>query len=178
MEALGVSRTAIREGLRGLEALGLVTIRHGSGVYVHDDLNSGPARQRLPRATRSREPRDLIEVCLIVEPHIAGLAALRRTVDDVRRLKRDIEQFRAQIGVVRRPPTDLGFHVDLCRATHNPLLLAIVRWVITFYARSGQIPVRRDTDHHVQIYEAVRAGDAEAAHLAMQMHLQWVRDGL
>ena len=31
MEALGVSRTAIREGLRGLEALGLVTIRHGSG---------------------------------------------------------------------------------------------------------------------------------------------------
>jgi DNA-binding FadR family transcriptional regulator len=178
MEALGVSRTAIREGLRGLEALRLVTIRHGSGVYVHDAVNAGPARQRLPRAIRSREPRDLIEVRLIVEPHIAGLAALRRTADDVRRLKRDIEQFRADIGVLRRPPTDLGFHVDLCRATHNPVLLAIVRWVITFYARSGQIPVRRDTDHHAQIFEAVRSGDAEAARLAMQRHLQWVRDRL
>jgi GntR family transcriptional repressor for pyruvate dehydrogenase complex len=177
MEALGVSRTAIREGLRGLEALRLVTIRHGSGVYVHDAVNSGPAR-RLPLAIRSREPRDLIEVRLIVEPHIASLAALRRTADDVRRLKRDIEQFRAQIGVVRRPPTDLGFHVNLCRATHNPVLLAIVRWVIAFYARSGQIPVRRDTDHHARIFEAVRSGDAEAARLAMQMHLQWVRDRL
>jgi GntR family transcriptional regulator, transcriptional repressor for pyruvate dehydrogenase complex len=177
MEALGVSRTAIREGLRGLEALRLVTIRHGSGVYVHDAVNSGPAR-RLPLAIRTREPRDLIEVRLIVEPHIASLAALRRTADDVRRLKRDIEQFRAQIGVVRRPPTDLGFHVNLCRATHNPVLLAIVRWVIAFYARSGQIPVRRDTDHHARIFEAVRSGDAEAARLAMQMHLQSVRDRL
>ena len=96
----------------------------------------------------------------------------------VSRLRRDIEQFRAQIGVVWRPPTDLGFHVDLCRATHNPVLLAIVRWVIAFYARSGQIPVQRDTDHHAQIFEAVRAGDAEAARLAMQGHLQWVRDRL
>ena len=178
MEAMGVSRTAIRESLRGLEALGLVAIRHGSGVYVQDGGGPGRARRRLSLAGRTREPRDLIEVRLIVEPEIAGLAALRRTADDVRRLKRDIEQFRADIGVVRRPPTDLGFHVDLCRATHNPLLLAIVRWVIDFYARSGQIPVRRDTDHHAQIYEAVRAGDAQAARTAMRMHLEWVRDRL
>ncbi len=54
----------------------------------------------------------------------------------------------------------------------------IVRWVIAFYARSGQIPVRRDTDHHAGIFDAVRAGDAEASRLAMQRHLQWVRDRL
>ena len=178
MEALGVSRTAIREGLRGLEALGLVTIRHGSGVYVQDGAGAGQARRRLPLATRSREPRDLIEVRLIVEPEIAGLAALRRTADDVRRLKRDIEQFGADIGVVRRPPTDLGFHVDLCRATHNPLLLAIVRWVIDFYARSGQMPERKDVDDHARIHEAVRRGNGEAARAAMRAHLEWVRDRL
>lgn len=178
MEALGVSRTAIREGLRGLEALGLVSIRHGSGVYVHDGVGAGRTYRCLPASRRTREPRDLIEVRLIVEPEIAGIAALRRTSDDVRRLKRDIEQFRAQIGVVRRPPTDLGFHVDLCRATHNPLLLAIVRWVIDFYARSGQAPVRRDTGDHARIYEAVRARDAGAARAAMRLHLEWVRDRL
>src|SRR5204862_2924098 len=178
MEALGVSRTAIREGLRGLEALGLVTIRHGSGVYVQDGAGAGQARRRLPLATRSREPRDLIEVRLIVEPEIAGLAALRRTADDVRRRKRDIEQFGADIGVVRRPPTALGFHVDLCRATHNPLLLAIVRWVIDFYARSGQMPERKDVDDHARIHEAVRRGNGEAARVAMRAHLEWVRDRL
>jgi GntR family transcriptional repressor for pyruvate dehydrogenase complex len=178
MEALGVSRTAIREGLRGLEALGLVSVRHGSGVYVRDGAATGSRRHRLPQTTRSREPRDLIEVRLIVEPYIASLAALRRTPDDIRRLKRDIEQFRADIGVVRRPPTDLGFHVNLCRAAHNPVLLIIVRWVIAFYARSGQVPLRLDTDHHGRIYEAVRAGDAETARRAMLMHLEWVRDRL
>jgi DNA-binding FadR family transcriptional regulator len=178
MEALGVSRTAIREGLRGLEALGLVAIRHGSGAYVQDGGSPGRARRRFSPSPRTREPRDLIEIRLIVEPEIAALAALRRTGDDLRRLKRDIEQFRADIGVVRRPPTDLGFHVDLCRATHNPLLLAIVRWVIDFYARSGQMPVRLDTDHHAGIYEAVRAGDAGTARTAMRAHLEWVRDRL
>jgi DNA-binding GntR family transcriptional regulator len=50
--------------------------------------------------------------------------------------------------------------------------------LLSRYARSGQIPVRRDTDHHAQIFEAVRAGDAEAARLAMQGYLQWVRDRL
>jgi len=178
MEALGVSRTAIREGLRGLEALRLVSIRHGSGVYVHDGAGAGRIHRRLPASRRPREPRDLIEVRLIVEPEIAGIAALRRTSDDVRRLKRDVEQFRAEIGVMRRPPTDLGFHVDLCRATHNPLLLTIVRWVIDFYARSGQEPIRRATDDHARIYEAVRAGDAGGARTAMRRHLEWVRHRL
>jgi len=50
--------------------------------------------------------------------------------------------------------------------------------VIAFCARSGQIPVGRDTDHHAEILEAARAGDAEAARLAMKGHLQWARDRL
>jgi DNA-binding GntR family transcriptional regulator len=36
----------------------------------------------------------------------------------------------------------------------------------------------RDTDHHAEILEAARAGDAEAARLAMKGHLQWARDRL
>jgi DNA-binding FadR family transcriptional regulator len=50
--------------------------------------------------------------------------------------------------------------------------------VIAFYARSGQIPLPLDTDHHARIYEAVRAGNAVAARQAMQAHLEWVRDRL
>ena len=53
MEALGVSRTAIREGLRGLEALGLVAIRHGSGAYVQDGADRSRARRRLSSCAAS-----------------------------------------------------------------------------------------------------------------------------
>jgi len=31
---LGVSRSAVREAVKGLESLGLIEIRHGSGLFV------------------------------------------------------------------------------------------------------------------------------------------------
>jgi DNA-binding FadR family transcriptional regulator len=180
MEALGVSRTAIREALRSLEGLGVVTIRHGAGVYVAEGAAgpAGPSGHRIPRAGHARTPRDLIEVRLIVEPEASALAAGRATTDDLRRLDRDIEQFRAEVGRRRRPPTDLRFHLDLCRATHNPMLLAIGKWVIEFYARSGQLPQGRDVEDHARVFEAVRRRDPEAARAAMRAHLEWVRESL
>lgn len=180
MEALGVSRTVIREALRGLEGLGFVTIRHGCGVYVADGAArvAGPVRQLASAARRARTPKDLVEVRLIVEPEVSALAAIRATADDLRRLERDIEQFRAQVGRVRRPPTDLRFHLDLCRATQNPMLLAIGKWVIEFYAKSGQLPQSRDVQDHARIFDAVRRRDGGAARAAMRAHLEWVRDSL
>ncbi len=174
-EALGVSRAAIREGLRGLEVLGLVTIRHGSGVYVQDG-GGGTSRRGLGSSpTHASESRDLIEIRLMVEPEIAALAAKRATAHDLRRLQRDVEELRVEIGRIRRPPTDLGFHVNLCQATHNPTLLTILKWVIQFYARSGQLPEARDVKDHGEVFGAVRRRDAAAARRAMRAHLEWVR---
>ena len=178
MEALGVSRTAIREGLRGLEALGLVTIRHGSGVYVADTLPSEAEPGLGQMEVGSSAAQDLIEVRLIVEPEISALAALRATAEDLDRLRHDVETFRAQLGSVRRPPTDLRFHVDLCKATHNAPLLTIVQWVVQFYAKSGQIPVLKDVEDHEQIRLAVASRDPDAAREAMRAHLEWVRECL
>jgi len=176
-EALGVSRTAVREGLRGLEALGLVVIRHGSGVYVAEQ--SVPAGdpvvplRHLPM--RQRTAAELIEVRLMVEPEIGALAAERATSRDVARLRQDVEQFRADIGRVKRPPTDLRFHLDLCKAVHNTPLLAIIQWIVQFYARSGQLPERRDVEDHERIFKAVKMRDAGAARRAMLVHLKWVK---
>jgi GntR family transcriptional repressor for pyruvate dehydrogenase complex len=178
-EALGVSRTAIREGLGALQALGLVVIRHGSGVYVSDTFLSSVVPDTLGRMEAdSATARDLIEVRLIVEPEIAALAASRATEEDLDRLRHDVEAFRTQLGVIRRPPTDLGFHVDLCKATHNAPLLAIVQWVIQFYAKSGQVPKAKDVLDHERICLAVVSRDPDAARDAMRSHLEWVRKSL
>ncbi len=180
MEALGVSRTAIREGLRGLEALELVVIRHGSGVYVGERVP--PASKTLTAIphpeTNPRAAFELVEVRLIVEPEISALAAERATEADLDRLHHDVEEFRAQVGVVKRPPTDLQFHVDLCKASHNGPLLTIVQWVIQFYAKSGQLPKMQDVLDHEHIYLAVRARTQDAAREAMRSHLNWVKRSL
>lgn len=179
-EALGVSRTAVREALHGLEALGLVVIKQGAGVYVADEP-APTARNILPLASvpmRRRTAADLIEVRLIVEPEISALAAERASAQDIVRLRHDVEQFRADIGRLRRPPTDLQFHLDLCKAVHNTPLLTIVQWIVQFYAQSGQLPKRRDVEDHARVYRCVLDRDASAARSAMRAHLNWVKDTL
>jgi DNA-binding FadR family transcriptional regulator len=178
MEAFGVSRTAVREGLRGLEAVGLVIIRHGSGVYVVDQVPQGDAEPIPHLRPNAGAALALVEVRLIVEPEISALAARRATDADLDRLHHDVEEFREQVGHMKRPPADLRFHVDLCRASHNGPLLTIVQWVIEFYARSGQLPQVRDVVDHERIYLAVRARDAQAAREAMRLHLTWVEESL
>lgn len=173
-EALGVSRAVIREGLRGLEALGLVVIKHGAGVFAAEGLPGSGQPATLP--VRLKTAQELIEVRLIVEPDIAAKAATRATASDLARLRMDVERFRADIGAVRRPPTDLRFHLDLCRAVHNRSLLTIFQWIIDFYAKSGQAPSTQDVADHAEIYEAVRRRDPEAASMAMSRHLEWVKD--
>jgi GntR family transcriptional regulator, transcriptional repressor for pyruvate dehydrogenase complex len=172
-EALGVSRTVIREGLRGLEALDLVVVRHGSGVFVAEGLPGSGQPATLP--IRLRTAQELIEVRLMVEPHIAASAALCATPADLERLRTDVERFQAEIGVVKRPPTDLRFHLDLCRAVHNRSLLVILQWVIDFYAKSGQVPSAQDVTDHAEICDAVHRRNGEAASAAMRRHLEWVK---
>ena len=177
IEALGVSRTAIREGLRVLEGLGLVVIRHGSGVYVGERLPDvyEDGTQIPTLRLRKKTTEDLIDVRLIVEPEISALAALRATARDVERLRQDVEQLKTDLGRIKRPPTDLGFHLNLCKAAHNKPLLVIFQWVIQFYAKSGQLPQQRDIEDHERVYAAVRDRHPETARAAMAAHLQWVR---
>ena len=125
--ALGVSRTSVREGLRALEALGIVEIRHGSGIYVA----SGVPPMATPShgdtgARAARAAREILAVRLALEPEVAALAAANATADDLARLTTDVEDFRRDFGKVSNPASDLAFHLDLCRSTHNNAFIAIM----------------------------------------------------
>jgi GntR family transcriptional repressor for pyruvate dehydrogenase complex len=180
LEALGVSRTSLREALRGLEALGLIDIRHGSGIYVTDQ---GPelwqnADRVLSFEPRAETARELLEVRLLLEPEIAALAAIRGTADDLARLRRHVEAFRQQIAGTNRPPSDLQFHIALCQAAHNRPLLPFVQWIVRFYAKCGPKPRLDDVEGHEAIYDAVARRDPDAARILMKAHLESVRSAL
>ena len=186
-QALGVSRTAVREGLHRLEALGLVAIRHGSGVYVADigpgqapspDPATPPLLPPHDHKTTQPTPHELIEVRLLVEPSIAALAAERATEAEIDRLARDVDNLRADLGSAILPPSDLGFHLDLCRAAHNRSLVMVIQWVLEFYAHSGTRSELADVLDHENIYHAVRRRDGDAARALMADHLRRVRDTL
>lgn len=169
---LGVSRSTVREAVRELTALGVLEIQLGRGTFVRslrpDLLLRGDS---LLEQTNDRVREELLEVRGIVEPEAAALAATRATDEDIARLRYDVERLDEAIGRGIAPPEDLGFHLDLVRATHNAALWRVSGAIISFYQWDGHLPTEQDAIDHRAIYEAVRDHDPPRARQAMRDHL-------
>jgi GntR family transcriptional regulator, transcriptional repressor for pyruvate dehydrogenase complex len=169
---LGVSRSTVREAVRELTSLGVLEIQHGRGTFVRslrpDLLLRGDS---LLDHGNDRIREELLEVRGIVEPEAAALAAARATDEDVERLRYDVERLAEAVGRGMDPPEDLGFHLDLVRATHNAALWRVSGAIISFYQWDGQLPTEQDIIDHRAIYEAVRDRDPQRARQAMMDHL-------
>jgi GntR family transcriptional repressor for pyruvate dehydrogenase complex len=118
------------------------------------------------------------EVRRILEVEIAGLAAQRRTtqdLDELQEILRDSSEIQENWGCF--PECDVAFHAALARATHNelfPLLLDSMADIMIKVRELGftvpGMPMRA-LKHHRAVFQQVRAGDVEGAQQAMREHL-------
>ena len=84
MAEFGVSRTVIREALSKLQAAALVQTRHGVGTFVtHGGIDSAVFRIRPDQLETLHDVVAMLELRIGVETEAAGLAALRRTADNL-----------------------------------------------------------------------------------------------
>lgn len=177
-----VTTPTVREALRRLEATGIVEFRHGSGTYV----GQGFARTLLVNPHLPRGGRDtvleLAEARLVMEPAIAATAARTRDTEQLAQLERSTQN------ALHPPRFDSGamvhFHVALAAASGNGLLREAVEALLDVRSRE-QVEIRyryddRERDHaeHLQIYAAVRDGDADAAERLTRDHLTAIRDAV
>src|SRR6185436_12124053 len=121
---LKVSRPSLREALRTLELMGVVDTRHGSGTQVAD---SGTNVLKAPLEFLFMLDRpsvaDLAETRALLEIHLAGRAAERRTPADLAALQsalRDMKAHWSQPDALTDP--DVRFHQLIAAASHNRLL--------------------------------------------------------
>jgi len=166
-----VSRTAVREGVKSLIAIGVLETRRGVGTFVRDS-QPGPLRLLNTSTTPTQSHLlDLLEFRRIVEPETAALAAQRRNTADLKELERCVVELEKGVARGEKPPEDLGFHLILARASHNSALLDTSSMIVRFYEGDVFLPDAADISEHRAIYEAVRDGDAQAARQAMRDHL-------
>lgn len=124
-EMLGVSRTAMREAVRGLAAKGLIDSRPKRGTIVRDPahwnhLDPDVLRWRIEVSDVDTYLTKMFQLRRAAEPEAAALAAVAATSSDHLRLESD---FQAMVDAgednAAWVEADLGFHRSIYLATHN-----------------------------------------------------------
>lgn len=178
---LGVSRNSVREAVRELELKQLVERRSGRGTIVLNAQSDGHRNLLDDLATADRDVLEIMDFRLTIEPPIAAHAATRRTQGSLTRMARLLAEMERETRPDRVAELDREFHAAVARATHNRLLVRLgdvsSEWLRQSRREALQSRHRRaaSLEGHRRIYEAVRAGDPDAAHTAMAEHIKQVR---
>ncbi|SDS85108.1 FadR/GntR family transcriptional regulator [Microlunatus soli] len=176
----GASRSIVREAVRVLVGLGLLTAgrRVGLTVCPRDQwnvLDPRVIRWRL-RSDREDQLLELLELRRAVEPAAARQAAERRTDDEAERLRSIADELRAAAGLGGSAflEADRQLHRAMLRASGNALFVrlgGVIDEALRDRAEGEQAiarPASRDVALHGLMAAAIADADAEGAEAAMR----------
>lgn len=187
VEALGVSRTSVREALRVLESMGIVDAHVGSGRDAGSTVagHSTAALSNLLRlhiALSQFRLTDLIEVRIQLERSAAERAASQANTEDIERLRRLIASMAAP-GVDHETfhELDTEFHIAIARASHNALaadLMQALRDAVKTEMKAAftrvhdwSLMVKQLTNEHREILTAIEDHNGELAANKVSKHI-------
>jgi DNA-binding FadR family transcriptional regulator len=173
VEQLGVARNTVREALRVLAHNGLLDIRQGSGTYV---LATSELAGVMQRRFATADRQDVDELRGALETTSAGLAARRRTADDLRVIEAALERRERAWADNDRDgfvDADAAFHLSVVAAAHNEVLMELYADLVQVIRDSlrghfdPDLSVKEHMDH-ARLVEAIRSGlpDVAAAEAA------------
>jgi len=183
MEEFGVSRISVRETLSMLRALGVLETSHGRSSIVRrmDSEIIGRLFPLILSLEGEQSYEQIFEVRLALESQTAYLAAVRRTEEDVARLDELLSTLRIEVeeDLEQSIETDLAFHVQIARATGNPLFPVLLETLSGFVTYVQLMSCRNDPEkrhralgYHESIAEAIRVSDPDRARTEMEAHLR------
>ncbi|GAA4911525.1 GntR family transcriptional regulator [Streptomyces coeruleoprunus] len=169
-QAVGVSRTPVREALLKLEMEGLLKLYPKKGALV--------------LAVSAQEIADVVETRLLVEEFAVHksvpaparlLARLEELLDEQRRHARDGDLRAVAVA-------DRAFHAEIVRNAGNEILSRLYDQLRDRQLRMGVAVMEAHPDRiakniteHTEILDALRAGDAEAAAQCVHRHVSRVK---
>ncbi len=176
-----VSRVPLREALRSLEEMGLISIRSGvlGGAFVAE-MGIKSVSDSLSNMMRLGKIslKDIWQFRLLIEPNMCRLAAAERSDWDLQQIE-EVISLREQAVKAKKIPAfaDIDFHHAIARATRNPLLILIMDAVgQSLFVNMKRLHLSLN-DHisivkfHRKILEALRGKEAEKVEELMSTHL-------
>lgn len=186
-DELGISRNSMREAVRVLEQMRVLTVRHGSGTYV-STLRPAELLEGIAFAVEmmaGHTLQEVVEVRQLLEPAATRLATTRMTPAKLQRIVDAYEAGRAQTSIEQLVQCDLDFHAAIVHAADNETLESILDGLSSKTIRMriwGGIvndnAVGLTHDFHLQILQAIQSGDAHMAEAAALVHVTHARGWL
>lgn len=182
----GVAHPTLREALRKLETLGVVEIRHGSGVYVGEDHNPLVIPNPIFEGGVTRKLLlDLVDARVSIEKKTVSLAAEHATDSHLEQMRELLARAEANLddGTVLAE-VNLAFHHEIALASDNGVLGQILEVLASVIRQEQRIvldtygPRQKFHQEHLAILEALERKDADLAVERMQDHLEAVREML
>jgi GntR family transcriptional repressor for pyruvate dehydrogenase complex len=182
-EGLGVSRPVIREALRMLAGLGVISIMNGKGAVVRAS-DPSTLKTFLTGVIQAAEhpTRDVMEVRRGVEWEAAVLAADRRKDSHLTEMRRLLKEMANNLHDMRRYARfDTDLHLLIAQASGNAVLIQIVHSIrqaleqaaiFGMAARRDLAAVEAVQRLHEEIVDAIEDRDADRAGRAMLVHME------
>ncbi|MEC1588866.1 FadR/GntR family transcriptional regulator [Bacillus sonorensis] len=183
-DSFQVSRSAVREALSALKAMGIVEMKQGEGTYVK---TFEPEQISVPLSAallmKKQDVAELLEVRKILEIGAVAGAAQKRTEDDLEHMRAALEDMNLADGNGELgEKADLAFHLALAGASQNDLLKGLMNHVSSLLIEtmretrkiwlfSKKTTVKRLYEEHEAIYRAVKEQNGKKAEQVMLEHL-------
>ncbi|MEB2630586.1 FadR/GntR family transcriptional regulator [Peribacillus frigoritolerans] len=179
-----VSRTTIREALSMLRAAGVIHSRQGGGSYVEETTSSTFFQHMQVESDDVETIKHLFEMRKVLEPEAAYLAALRRTPEQLNKMKQILKVMEEES--IEKGTTamnaDIDFHSSIIRATNNPIMIQTLESLSYLYEKALDITLRPNEqlklkrkavyEEHQSILLAIELKEPELAKLQCQIHLR------
>lgn len=188
-ERYGVSRTVVREAIADLAGRGI--LRRGQG---RETIVVSPGQEQLGGLLLFRTLHDgmsseeVQETRQAIEAITSGLAAARRTPEQLQALEDALEGMRNATTDAEFHDADVRFHNVLAQASQNRLILLVFEGIealvreVRLRATVGRRMRGESFDSviaaHAAICEAVERRDPRQAETAMLVHLRQTEEGL
>lgn len=179
-QAMGVSRTAIREAISRFKTLGIIESRKNRGmIMTRPDVLGNLQRVMDPKLLDGHTMKEIFEMRLVIEMGIGNILFLRKTDESIAKLEEIVKKEELTNDRIERLKFDVEFHSMLYSISRNKTILRFQKMLLPIfdYVDSG-LPPRKNTKTakivtHRDLLNELKQGTPEGFRSKMETHLAY-----
>lgn len=186
IEMMQVSRTALREAVKTLEAEGIVEVKNGKGIFVGCRGRKRTALESLIGFTMERESLiEALEARRAMETELMAMVVRNATDEEMEELGEITEILMKKVRADEQDTEeDKAFHEKIYQMCHNKVFYAMLKVLDEYTDKLWQFPLdiedpfKASMPHHETLYQALRERDIKKAQRINNKLLDCVYDDI